>query len=145
MGKKPKHPSAVAQLKAWARRRLRPILWIAGAITTLAVCVTAVSKASDTIEPYGYVSSGTFRAEIAKRDKHIKTVEDRTDKRFLDIQIDQARQAQRTTKSEVYRWQDKVDDEKEPDKRAVYRDRLHEYQGTLDALEKQIETLNRQR
>lgn len=70
----PRHPkSAVAQLKAWAVKRLTRILWVSGVVAGVSGAIVGGAKAWPIIEPIWYTSHGYLR-EYHTPD-HIKLLE----------------------------------------------------------------------
>ena len=158
MPPKKKPVSMLARLHqvAWSTRLRKSITLALGIVGLLAGTITKVAEAWPRVEPFLWVSQGYYRDdrdhierkrqhEITQLKSQMTVAQDDTRKKFLDIQLDIANQAQRTTQAEVYRLQDKVNDETDPQKKQLYRERWHEYQSSLDALNKQIDTLTKQR
>ena len=100
----PRPKSAIAELKAWAMKRLTRILWVAGVIAGLSAGIVGAAKALPILEPWWFAHCGYVRessgpllnriidVQLAQNDSHSERLVQRQKQYELELQSPQVQQ-----------------------------------------------------
>jgi hypothetical protein len=127
-------------------------LWVIASVTTVAVCITAVSKAYPEIEPIFPVSRFTFRTQMINEAKarnaeiqgeaRQRVAEAQSIRNLQrDVQIDLANGKLEQTKNEIAKWQLEGLKTQDPTTKQLVNEHVHALDSIKRSLEDQINTL----